>query len=211
MAAYREWVESETQLVTTNLIVAEMQMLLMRFRGPAEGVRFMDHPYQDATHDVFRTLRSVLPSLAALLIACQRERPSSTGGDESVAASIRQREERLRQGMVASDTAILGSLWAPEYLSTSAVGHTSNRTEALVAYGAGLVNVDTAAVRDLAVRVYGSTAVSHGMLDWAGTAAGRPFSSTVRFLHVWVSSDGSWRLVASQLTNQPGTDSAGRR
>ena len=158
-----------------------------------------------------RTLRPVLPLLGALLIACQRERTPSASGDESVAASIRQREERLRQGMVAGDTAILGALWAPEYLSTSAVGHTSNRAEALMAYGAGLVNVDTAAVRELGVRVYGSTAVSHGMLDWAGTAAGRPFSSTVRFLHVWVSSDGSWRLVANQLTNQPSGDSTSRR
>ena len=157
------------------------------------------------------TLRTVVALLAALAIGCQRERPPSAGRDESVAASIRQREERLRQGMVAGDTAILGSLWAPEYLSTSAVGHTSNRTEALVAYGAALVNVDTAAVRDLDVRVYGTTAVSHGMLDWAGTAAGRPFSSTVRFLHVWVASDGGWRLVASQLTNQPTADSTVRR
>jgi hypothetical protein len=155
--------------------------------------------------------RSFVALLGVLVIGCQRERPSSTSGEQSVAASIRQHEERLRRAMVASDTAVLGSLWAPEYLSTSAVGHTSNRTEALVAYGAGLVNVDTAAVRDLDVRVYGSTAVSHGMLDWAGTAAGRPFSSTVRFLHVWVANDGSWRLVASQLTNQPTADTAVRR
>ena len=158
-----------------------------------------------------RTRSSLVTVLCALVIGCQRERAPSAGGDESVAASIREREERLRQGMVAGDTTVLGSLWAPEYLSTSAVGHTSNRSEALMAYGAGLVNVDTAVVRDLAVRLYGSTAVSHGMLDWTGTAAGRPFSSTVRFLHVWVAADGGWRLVASQLTNQPPSDSAGRR
>ena len=59
LAAYREWIESGTQLVTTNLIVAEMQTLLMRFRGPAEGVRFMDHLYQDATHDVVFVDRNV--------------------------------------------------------------------------------------------------------------------------------------------------------
>lgn len=52
LAAYREWVEGGTQLVTTNLVVAEMQILLMRFRGPVAGVRFIDSLYQDATHDV---------------------------------------------------------------------------------------------------------------------------------------------------------------
>jgi hypothetical protein len=182
---------------------------------PKMGTQSRRHPgLADALVSPRQRMRALRPLgtlLGVLVIACQGETSSRAARDESVAASIRQREERLRQGMVASDTAVLGSLWAPEYLSTSAVGHTSDRTEALVAYGAGLVNVDTAAVRDLAVRVYGSTAVSHGMLDWAGTAAGRPFSSTVRFLHVWVSSDGSWRLVASQLTNQPATDSTSRR
>ena len=153
---------------------------------------------------------SLVASICAVVVACQAERTPSAAGDQSAAASIRQREEQLRRGMVAGDTAVLGALWAPEYLSTSAVGHTSNRAESLMAYGVGLVKLDTAGVRDLDVRVYGSTAVSHGLLDWTGTAAGRPFSSTVRFLHVWVVSDGSWRLVASQLTNQPtGTERPG--
>ena len=46
--AYREWIDGGTQLVTTNLVVAEMQILLMRFRGAAEGVRFIDSLYQGA-------------------------------------------------------------------------------------------------------------------------------------------------------------------
>jgi len=50
--AYREWIDGGTQLVTTNLVVAEMQILLMRFRGAVEGVRFIDSLCQDATHDI---------------------------------------------------------------------------------------------------------------------------------------------------------------
>jgi hypothetical protein len=158
-----------------------------------------------------RSCRSVAALFGVLAVGCQQEAPANRTADASIAGAIRQREEQLRRGMVGADTAVLGTVWAPEYLSTSAVGHTSTRAEALMAYGAGLVKVDTATIRDLGVSVYGTTAVSHGLLDWAGTAAGRPFSSTVRFLHVWVSSDKSWRLVASQLTNQPSVDSAARR
>lgn len=131
--------------------------------------------------------------------------------DATVTATIRDNEERLRQGIVAADTVTLAALWAPEYLSTSAVGHTSNRAESIMAYGAGLVKVASAEVRDLDVRTYGTTAVSLGMLDWSGTAAGRPFRGTARFQHVWVMRDGSWRLVASQLTNQPAFDAAPAR
>ena len=51
-AAYREWLEQGIELVTTNLVVAEMQILLSRFRGADEGLRFLDSLYQDPTHDV---------------------------------------------------------------------------------------------------------------------------------------------------------------
>ena len=51
-ATYREWIEGGVHLLTTNLVVAEMQILLTRFRGPAEGLRFLDSLYQDPTHQV---------------------------------------------------------------------------------------------------------------------------------------------------------------
>ena len=50
--AYREWIEQGIELVTTNLVVAEMQILLSRFRGADEGLRFLDSLYQDPTHEV---------------------------------------------------------------------------------------------------------------------------------------------------------------
>ncbi len=35
-AKYRDWIDGGVALVTTNLVVAEMQILLMRFRGAAD-------------------------------------------------------------------------------------------------------------------------------------------------------------------------------
>ena len=51
-ASYGNWIEGGRQLVTTNLVVAEMQILLSRFRGAKEGLRFLDSLYQDASHHV---------------------------------------------------------------------------------------------------------------------------------------------------------------
>ena len=51
-AAYSTWMETGIQLVTTNLVVAEMQILLSRFRGADEGLRFLDSLYQDPSHQV---------------------------------------------------------------------------------------------------------------------------------------------------------------
>ncbi len=52
LGAYRGRIEARARLVTTNLVVAEMQVLLIRFRGPGEGLRFIDSLYQDPTHQV---------------------------------------------------------------------------------------------------------------------------------------------------------------
>ncbi|GMV11529.1 MAG: hypothetical protein AMXMBFR55_32630 [Gemmatimonadota bacterium] len=58
-AAYREWIEGRVALVTTNLVVAEMQILLTRYRGSAEGLRFLDSLYQDPTHTVVFVDRTI--------------------------------------------------------------------------------------------------------------------------------------------------------
>ena len=52
LAAYRTWIGDGTKLITTNLVVAEMQILLSRFRGADEGLRFLDSLYLDTTHEV---------------------------------------------------------------------------------------------------------------------------------------------------------------
>ncbi len=52
LAAYRALIERRAPIVTTNLVVAEMQILISRFRGAAEGVRFLDSLYQDPSHEV---------------------------------------------------------------------------------------------------------------------------------------------------------------
>jgi predicted nucleic acid-binding protein len=52
LAAYKSLIDQRARLVTTNLVVAEMQILISRFRGAAEGVRFLDTLYQDIAHEV---------------------------------------------------------------------------------------------------------------------------------------------------------------
>jgi predicted nucleic acid-binding protein len=49
---YRKWIEDGVELVTTNLVLAEMQILLARARGGDFAVEFLDSVYQDAAHEV---------------------------------------------------------------------------------------------------------------------------------------------------------------
>jgi len=52
LAAYGRWIGEGVALVSTNLVVAEMQILVSRFRGADEGLRFLDALHQDPCHEV---------------------------------------------------------------------------------------------------------------------------------------------------------------
>jgi len=49
---YTEQVRRGGLLVTTALVLAEMHVLLVRFRGPAAALRFLDGVAADPTHEV---------------------------------------------------------------------------------------------------------------------------------------------------------------
>lgn len=51
-AAYSEEVLGGGQLVTTALVLAEMQVLLLKVSGPAAALRFLDGVAADASHEV---------------------------------------------------------------------------------------------------------------------------------------------------------------
>jgi len=52
LATYRGWIDEGRQLVPTNLVLAEMQILLVRFRGVSAGVQFLESVHQDPSHEV---------------------------------------------------------------------------------------------------------------------------------------------------------------
>ena len=49
---YAGLIKRRTQLVTTNLVVAELHALMVRSRGAEAGVEMLDRLYSDPSHDV---------------------------------------------------------------------------------------------------------------------------------------------------------------
>ena len=59
LAVYRACIEGRRRLVTTNLVLAEMQILVSRARSGAEALRFLDIVYSDPTHEVVHVTRAL--------------------------------------------------------------------------------------------------------------------------------------------------------
>lgn len=95
-ATYRQWIEKGVTLVTTNLVVAEMQILLSRFRGADEGLQFLDSLYQDATHEVVFVDREL--ERAAIDGWLRRYRDQRLSLADAVSFEV-MRTQRIRQAL----------------------------------------------------------------------------------------------------------------
>lgn len=100
LAAYREWIEGGIPLVTTNLVVAEMQILLSRFRGGTEGVRFLDSLYQDPTHTVVFVDRTLERAAVDGWLRRFRDQPLSLA--DAVSFEV-MRLRKLRQALALDE------------------------------------------------------------------------------------------------------------
>ena len=99
-AAYREWLEQGIELMTTNLVVAEMQILVSRFRGADEGLRFLDSLYQDPTHAVVFVDRDLERAATDRWLRKYRDKPLSLA--DAVSFEV-MRWHRIRQALALDE------------------------------------------------------------------------------------------------------------
>jgi len=99
-AAYRAWIEGGDDLVTTNLVVAEMQILLMRFRGAEEGLRFIDSLYKDPSHEVVFVDRALERTAIDHWLRRYRDHPLSLA--DAVSFEV-MRSRRIRQALALDE------------------------------------------------------------------------------------------------------------
>jgi ketosteroid isomerase-like protein len=123
---------------------------------------------------------------------------------------IRALEAQLNQAVVAGDRAFFERVLADDFTHTSHSGKFKTRAEWMAENKfenrrqqpqAGKTIYDAFDVADLAVRIYGETAVVTGRSIPRGrNAKGEPIRGEYRFLRVWVQRDSRWQAVAFQGT-----------
>jgi predicted nucleic acid-binding protein len=59
LGAYRGGIQRGERLETTNLVLAEMQILVSRARDAGEALRFLDAVYADPSHEVVHVTREL--------------------------------------------------------------------------------------------------------------------------------------------------------
>jgi ketosteroid isomerase-like protein len=130
--------------------------------------------------------------------------------DRGAESEIRELEAQLSQAVVTGDRAFFERVLAEDFTHTSHSGKFKTRAEWMAENKfenqqgkpqAGKTIYDAFEVDDLAVRIYGETAVVTGRSTPKGrNAKGEPIRGRYRFLRVWVKRSGSWQVVAFEGT-----------
>jgi ketosteroid isomerase-like protein len=152
-------------------------------------------------------------SVVVTALASGQSRDDPATGREGINLSereVRDLEIRLARAVVEGDRAFFERVLADDFTHTSHSGVFKTRAE-WMAEGkgssqpakpkTGTTRYDALDVDDLAVRIYGDTAVVTGRTTPKGqTAKGQPMTGQYRFQRVWVKRQGQWRAVAFQGT-----------
>ncbi|MBW8769743.1 MAG: nuclear transport factor 2 family protein [Gemmatimonadetes bacterium] len=129
--------------------------------------------------------------------------PAAAAPAASADEEIKAAENSWRIALVSGDTVTLGKMTATEFTMPKA-GHpalTTSRKDLMTEIGSGMVQSDTSAVNDLAVKTSGDTAVATGQFYWKPSRMGKPAKvESESFADTWVRRGGNWVLVARKAS-----------
>ena len=145
-----------------------------------------------------RFLRMHLTLMSLLLMPLLTQ-----AADTKPADAIRQAEDKWIAGVKANDRAALEKILSKDLVYTHSTGKVEDRTQYIASMTSGEQKYASVDYTDIAVRVYGTTAVVTAQARMTGSTKSVPFDNKLRVLHVWVKQGGSWVLVAHQTTKLP--------
>lgn len=119
-------------------------------------------------------------------------------GDDLGAQSALDAQLVRLEATVDEDIVVLRSLLEDDLTYSHTTGFTETKSGFLSTVESRRVDYVSARPREVAVRIYGDTAVITGLLDLDLEVGGKPTSFTIKFLEVSRRMDDTWRLVAWQ-------------
>ena len=137
----------------------------------------------------------LLLALAATSLAFGQMPAKAT--DEQV---ITKMENDWAAALVKADMAFISNIEAPEYMFSAPDGSLSNKTQSDAMISSGAVKIASFKIDDLQVRIFGDTAVVHGLETEKSSYEGKDTSGQYRFTDVFVKRNGTWKAVTTHAS-----------
>jgi ketosteroid isomerase-like protein len=114
---------------------------------------------------------------------------------------IDQLENQWRDAVLRSDTAVMNSLLADDYMAITASGTLQTRDEALANLRSGRWHITTLDLLERKVRFYGRTALVTSIAQVEGTSPEGTISGSYRYTRVYVrDAHGAWKIVSFEAS-----------
>jgi ketosteroid isomerase-like protein len=109
--------------------------------------------------------------------------------------------ERLwNEAQVNRDARTLDAMIGVDFVNTEYDGEISDKSKFLADIRDPHFNLETMAIQDLKVSMYGDAGVVVGIYHTKGTYQGKPYEHVGRFTDTWVFTEGRWQCVASHTS-----------
>ena len=141
------------------------------------------------------TAISVVTILAVLV-----PRAAAQDDEATVRAQILALEKAWNQAYKAGDVKALSAILDNSLVLVEDDGSLKTKSEFLATVKAASGNEEQVAPESLTVRVFGTTAISIGVIAVKETKAGKTVTHRERFIDTWIYKNGSWICIATDAT-----------
>ena len=128
----------------------------------------------------------------------------TTADDKAATASseqiIKQLEEDWAKALVKRDQATIDRITAPDWILTDSTGTLQTKAQADADLKSGDLAFESFKINELKVRLYGDTAIVHGLETEKSKYKGDNLSGQYRFTDVFMRRDGRWQSVATHFS-----------
>ena len=132
-----------------------------------------------------------------------RQGPEDPCQRNAVAQAVCTTEAQVTEALRLNDVQRLSQLYADDFRIINYRGRRLDKEAVLGAFRSGALRFDSLRTSDLDIRVYGDVAVVSGIQHQVAREPGgdsQAHPKSVRYTHTYVTRDGRWRLVLSQIT-----------
>src|SRR5271165_1022075 len=130
-------------------------------------------------------------SLAFWAVDLAVAQSKSDAGSSKILAFENKWNTAYRRGDIVG----MNSLLSDDFIITVEDGSTFSKSGYIAHSGDSTVKVEISDMSDLKVRMHGNTAIVTGAYHEKGTTKGKPYDYRDRFTDVWMSSNGTWKVI----------------
>jgi len=143
---------------------------------------------------VLNTLSAVAVCLTLAQAIAAEEK---AGNDEQI---IKQLEQEWADALLKRDQAAIDRITSADWVLTDPKGRLIAKAQADADLKSGTVKFESIKLDELKVRVYGDTAVVHGLETRKSSYKGKDTSGQYRFTDVFVNRNGRWQAIATHVS-----------